>query len=521
MLDYPEVVKRSLAAAASLAVFLAACSSSVPGEDVTEGDQQISPPATENAPEGLEQFYGQDVEWGACEGSRVVTVECADITVPLDYDNPEDGSIEISAMKMAASGQPQGSLFVNPGGPGASGKEMAENAAFYFSSDLRAHYDIIGFDPRGVGDSSPIDCMPDDQLGELLDKSYPDTDEGERDALRDSRIIIDSCLDGSGDLLPFVSTVNAAKDMDIMRAAIGESQFDYLGFSYGTHLGGQYADLFPDKVGRMVLDGAVDPAVSSLDSSYFQAVGFEQALDAYIESCLDDADCPLSGSDVEEAKQELQEVIEATEDNPLPTAYGSREVGPGVFYTGIATTLYSEDTWSFLTEGLSLAIEQGDGSFILMFNDLMIGRDTESGEFADNSLEARWAINCIDFPAVVDEDLIEENDVRLHEDAPTFAPYFEGGDSLCGEWPFTADEVPGPFVAEGSNPIIVIGTKGDPATPYQSSVNLAEQLANGSLLTWEGEGHTAYGSAGPCIDDAVDSFFINGAVPEDGLTCPA
>lgn len=494
----------------------------MPGEDAPdEGQQTTLSPSVEEAPEGLEEFYGQDVDWTWCEGSSAANTECALIAVPLDYENPQDGSIEISVMKAPATGEAQGSLFVNPGGPGGSGKDMAESAAFYFSSDLRENYDIIGFDPRGVGDSAPVECLPDDQLGDLLDKSYPDTDEAEQESLRDTRIIIEGCQRESSDIIPFVSTKSAARDMDVMRAAIGEAQFDYLGFSYGTHLGGQYAELFPDKVGRMVLDGAIDPAISSLDSSYFQAVGFEQALDAYVASCLDDSDCPLEGDSVDEAKAYLQEVIEATGDNPIPTAFDDRSVNPSIFYTGIATTLYSEETWSYLTEALIQAIEYEDGTFLLTFNDVMIGRDTYSGGFSDNSLEARWAINCTDFPSNIDEDAIEANDARLHEDAPTFAPYFEGGNTLCAEWPHTADEVPGPFVAEGSNPIIVIGTTGDPATPYQSSVNLAEQLDNGSLITWEGEGHTAYGSAGSCVDDAVDNYFINGELPEDGLICPA
>ncbi len=516
LLVYPEVVKRSLAALASLTIALTACSTAVPGDDASE-----SGTATIEAPAGLDEFYHQDVEWEACEGSGAVTTECATVRVPLDYDEPEGETIELSMLRVPASGDAIGSLFVNPGGPGGSGKDMASDASYYFSDALRENYDIVGFDPRGVGDSTPIDCLPDDELGDFLDKSYPDTPEGEAQSLKDTRAIIEGCVDTSGNLLEFVSTINAAKDMDVMRAALGETQLDYFGFSYGTHLGGQYADMFPENVGRMVLDGAVDPAVSALDSSYFQAVGFEQALTAYVESCLDDTDCPLEGDTVEEAKAHLQSVIEATQDNPLPTAVDDRVVNPAIFYTGIATTLYSEDTWSYLTEALIMAIEEDDGTFILTFNDLMIGRDTYSGEFSDNSLEARWAINCVDFPAVIDEEAVAANDVRLNEDAPTFAPYFEGGDTFCSEWPHTADEVPGPFVAAGSNPILVIGTVGDPATPYQSSVNLAEQLENGILLTWEGEGHTAYGSAGPCIEDAVDDFFINGTLPEDGLTCPA
>lgn len=511
-------MKRTLAALASCALLLGACSSTVE-DDPTDTAEPPAP--TLEAPAGLEDFYGQNVEWGACEDGTSNAAKCADITVPLDYEDPSGETIDIAVLRVPASGESHGSLFVNPGGPGASGMEMADNARSYFGSNLVENYDIVGFDPRGVGQSAPVKCLPDEQLGYFLDKAYPDTPEGEADALNDTRAIIEGCIKTSGDLLEHMSTINTARDMDVMRAALGEPQLDYLGFSYGTHLGGQYAELFPDMVGRMVLDGAIDPAESPLDSSYFQAVGFENALGAYLESCLDDEDCPFDTDDVDEAKSLLQAEIEASLDSPIPTSIDDRVVNPGIFFTGIATTLYSEDTWPFLTEALRMALEEDDGTLLLTFNDLMLGRDTFSGEFIDNSLEARWAINCRDFPVVEDEAAIEANDARLNENAPTFAPFFEGGDIFCAEWPYTADEVPGPFIAKGSNPIIVIGTEGDPATPYQSAVDLAEQLENGVLMTWEGEGHTAYGTAGACIDDAVDRFLIDGELPTDGLRCPA
>lgn len=514
-------MKRSIAALGSLFLFLGACSSSVPGEELSSDGSRDPGESTAPIPEGLEAFYEQEVTWEACEESGTINSECTEITVPLDYDDPDGERIEISVLKANATGEAQGSLFVNPGGPGSSGKDVAESATFYFNDPIIENYDIIGFDPRGVGDSAPVDCMPDDELGLVLDASYPDTDEGSAESLEDTKEIVQSCVDTSGDLLEHVSTIDAARDMDVMRAALGENKLDYFGFSYGTHLGGQYAELFPDNVGRMVLDGAVDPAISSLDSSYFQAVGFEKALTAYVEYCLEDRDCPLEGDTADEAKEFLQGQIEDSLENPIPTMIDDRSVTPGIYYTGIATTLYAEESWPYLTEALSMAIERGDGSLLLSFNDLMIGRDTMSGEFMDNSLEARWAINCIDYPAGVDEEAVAENDARLHEDAPTFAPYFEGGDVFCNEWPHTADEVPGPFVAEGSSEIIVIGTVGDPATPYEAAVSLAEQLDNGILLTWEGEGHVAYGTAGSCIDDAVDNYFVDGTIPEDGLICPA
>lgn len=520
VVSYGGGVKKILASASLLALTLAGCSSVTGGSEPTSepSASESTPPApATNVPEGLESFYNQDVSWGECETEGSDRVECATIEVPLDYENPDDGSITLAVRRTTDGGKP---LLVNPGGPGASGQDLATNARMYFSPTLLENYQIIGFDPRGVNESTPFDCMGDEELGELIDKSYDDSPEGEAEAEADSEFIVSSCENTSGDLLPFVGTISAAKDMDVIRGILGMEKMDYMGFSYGTHLGAQYAELFPDNVGHMVLDGAIDPDATSIESSYFQAVGFEEALSAYIEHCLADEDCPLEGNTVDEAKAFLSEKINDTIDNPLPTSDEDRPLTQAQFFTGIATPLYDDSSWDYLTEGLAAAIERQDGSLLQMFADLMWGRDTRTGGFLDNSLEVRWAINCVDYPRNTNEDEWEEANQKLREDAPTFAPFFENSEQLCSQWPVTADKLPGPFVAEGSAPILVIGTKGDPATPYQSAVNMAETLDNGVLLTFEGEGHTAYNRSGACITNAVDSYFVDGTVPEDGLSCP-
>lgn len=512
------------ALAGTACLILSACSDSTEKEpdaekiDVSGGtSEDTGDPVA--VPEGLEEFYNQDVAWGPCEVGGGAH-ECATIEVPLDYDNPDGDTLTIAMHRYSGAKDAKGTILVNPGGPGASGQDLAANPDTYFSEALLENYNILGFDPRGVGESSPLDCVSDEDLGRLTDASYPDTPEGEAQSQEDSDFIVESCEENAGDLLEFIGTESAAQDMDVIRGVLGEEKLDYLGFSYGTHLGAQYADLFPDNVGTMVLDGAIDPALSSVESSHFQAVGFEQALRSYVQYCIDSGACPLNGSTVDEAVAHLQQLIEDSVDNPIPTSNPDRPLTQAMFYTGIATPLYDDESWPYLTEGLTQLIDNNDGSLMQYFGDLMISRDTMSGEFMDNSLEVRWAINCVDYPLDTDEAAWEEANKKLEEEAPTFAGFFENSEGLCTNWPYHAESIPGPFVATGSNPIVVIGTKGDPATPYQSAVNMADQLENGVLLTFEGEGHTAYNRSGSCITDAVDAFFIDGTVPEDGLSCP-
>ncbi|MGO1562993.1 MAG: alpha/beta hydrolase, partial [Actinomycetaceae bacterium] len=466
-------------------------------------------------PAGLEEYYGQDVGWTDCG-----PMECAEIEVPLDYDSPDGEAITLALNRVPASGgEPIGSMLVNPGGPGASGIEFAEYATSQISPEVTEVYDVIGFDPRGVQNSSQIDCVDDAELDRIISADYADTPEGDAEWDADAQMVADGCEAQSGELAGNVDTESAARDMDVIRAVLGEDRLDYLGYSYGTFLGSTYAELFPGAVGRMVLDGALDPTSTSFDVTLGQAAGFEGALRAYIEDCQAGPLCPLTG-DVDDGAQQVVELLENALANPLPTSDPDRPLTQSLAFTGIITPMYDEASWPALTAALQSALNLDDGSMLLSFADLYNVRN-DDGTFADNSTEANWAINCLDYPAEeLTEAELDERLAELEEVAPSFGQFFGGSnDHLCLNYPYESEREPGPVTAEGADPIVVIGTTGDPATPYEWAVGLAEQLESGVLVSYEGEGHTAYGRSNDCVQDAVDTFFLEGTPPEDELSC--
>ena len=469
--------------------------------------------ATDDVPEALAEFYGQEVAWTSCGE----TFECAEITVPLDYDDPGGESITLAAKRLLASGEKQGSLVINPGGPGSSGIELAEAAPSYFTAELRDAYDVVGLDPRGVGDSTPVDCVSDAELDRVRAAEYDlETDEGLRAYQADAQLVADGCASTSGDLVANVDTVSAARDLDVVRHVLGEDELDYLGFSYGTYLGATYAELFPERVGRLVLDGAMDPSLSAHETTLAQAVGFESSLRAYAEDCLAGPDCPLSGS-VDDAVGQVRTLLELTGDTPLPTADG-RELTASLAFSGIITPLYDDSTWFALTAALDQAINEGDGSQLLFLADLLAGREAD-GSYPVNTTEANWAVNCLDYPVEGDLARWKVEADELEAAAPTIGPIMGYGAVLSDAWPSQGQAEREPVTAAGAPPIMVVGTTGDPATPYEWSVALADQLESGFLVTYDGGGHTAYGRSNDCVNAAVDRFLLEGVVPADGTTC--
>lgn len=544
-MTYGGLVKKTKVSAMVLAlgVALAACASgtnevSKVGDDETtvsvnpspSGDPTPNDPTPEDPdtvsgipidapmpeiPEGMDVFYTQSVDWEECGNN-----ECAEFEVPLDYNDPDGKTITIAAQKHSADVEKLGSLLVNPGGPGGSGQDMASNANYYFNENITANFDIIGFDPRGVGESSPVDCLPDEELATLLEKTYPDTDEGEAESKKDVDAVIAGCEERSGELLPYVGTREAAQDMDVMRHVLGDPKLYYVGFSYGTQLGGMYAELFPENVGRLILDGAVDISVSDFDQNLSQLQGFELATDNYLKHCISsDDDCPFDGT-LEEARAELTKMFEDVEENPIPTSDPDRPLTAGGLMYGFITPLYDHTTWPFLTIALNGVLEEEDGSMFQFLFDTYTGR-TADGSFANNMMEANWAINCADSVIEGTEDDWEKLSDQMEEEAPLFGPLMGYSQYMCAEWPANNEDPVKAFVAEGSDPIVVVGTTGDPATPYAWSEAFAKQMDNAVLVTWEGEGHTAYGRAGDCITDPLDDYLLNGTVPQDGLTCGA
>ncbi|WKK70827.1 alpha/beta hydrolase [Rathayibacter oskolensis] len=408
---------------------------------------------------------------------------------------------------------------MNPGGPGGSGVDLIRDSADYaVDDDLAAEYDVVGFDPRGVGASSAVSCL--DAAG--LDSYLYDIVPGERgsdewiDAQRaGSAAFAAACQERTGALLGEVGTTNAARDLDVLRAALGDETLNYLGYSYGTFLGATYAGLYPDRVGRLVLDGAIDPAASSLDVVREQSKGFESALRAYLADCLDSEGCPFTGT-VDDGMAQVREMLDRVDASPIRAADG-RQLGSSTLLTAIVYPLYDAAGWSALSEMLA-DVRRGGAEIAFQYADAYNGRDTD-GSYSDNSTEAFLAINCVDYAYDGDTASMRADAAALEEAAPTIGSYMAYGDILCSEWPVAFEGSREPIAAEGAAPILVVGTTNDPATPYVWAQALAGELADGHLVTYTGEGHTAYNKSNSCVNDAVDAYLLEGVVPQEDPRC--
>ncbi|MBE7325472.1 alpha/beta fold hydrolase [Nocardioides sp. Y6] len=459
----------------------------------------------------LAKYYSQVVAWQSC-GS---TFQCGWVTVPLDYAKPQGRTIKLLALKLPARTDDRiGSLVVNPGGPGAPGTQYAAAGTSVFGDRLLDHFDVVGFDPRGTGSSRPVDCLSDEELDDYLGGNpTPRTPAEVAETDRQNRAFFEGCREKSGQLVDHVSTIEAARDMDVLRAVLGEGRLDYFGASYGTQLGATYAELFPERVGHFVLDGGVDVSADQVERSLVQARGFETALRAYVADCVEKSSCPLEGS-VEEGLAQVTELVEGLAEKPLP-AGGDRPLTPGRAFYGIVMPLYNRDYWSLLTSGLQKAFD-GDGSGLLLTADLYASRGPDG--FQDNSTEAIVAINCLDDPSFVPLDEVPERFDEFEEASPTFGRVFAWGLAGCEHFtgePAEQIEIDG----DGAAPIVVTGTTRDPATPLSWAEALADQLESGVLIRRDGDGHTAYNAGNRCVDDAVEAYLLDGTVPDDGLSC--
>ena len=493
----------------------AAKSTASPSADPSSGKPNEAPAG--DVPKGLEKFYKQKLAWAPCKDKP--QMQCADVKVPLDYKKPGDKTITVAMAKVpAANGKPIGSLFVNPGGPGESGIDLVSGADKIFSKALRDQYDIVGFDPRGVGSSTAVDCVSDAELGKYLDSEFDlSTPEGKKAEKAQAEKFAKGCKDKSGDLLAHVGTESAARDLDVLRGLVGDKKLNYFGFSYGTSLGGMYANLFPKKTGRLVLDGALDPQFGGARMGYEQTIGFEKAFERYAEYCVKGGNCPL-GSSVDAAKKKMRALFDQAFKKPFPTADPKRPLNRNMLKYGVMLAMYSTAYRPYLDTGLSQLIKNNDGSFLLGWYDLASGR--QGGKFRNNSNEARTAINCADYPAS-SPSVTKRYQEKLKKEAPLFGAGSGGEETdLCSLLPYHPKSNPGPYTAKGSAPIVVIGTRHDPATPYHWAQALHKSLSNSVLLTWEGDGHLAYSRAGSCIESPVDKYLLTGEVPKDGLVCP-
>ena len=487
--------RRSLRTAATFAVVLAltagACaehaSGPPDGASADQGQGEGEAPAGDGA---------ANISWSEC-GSGL---ECAELDVPVDYDAPEGDTLTLSISRVPASGDRIGALFVNPGGPGGTATDFAADVAASLPSDVTDRFDVVGVDPRGLG-ASEIDCGVDPH--ELYNLDYTiDSDEDEATLLDVSEDYVADCEQGVGDLLPHLGTRNVARDMDAVREAMGDEQASFLMYSYGTAIAQVYADLFPDRVRAMVIDGVLELGPSGVESATDQAAGFEQALGSFVDDCNDNDDCPI-GPDAEGA---LDELTAQVEEEPVPAS--PRDLGPGELQVGLGEALYAEFLWPDLADGIAEALD-GDGSGIVALADEYLER---------SDFDLYFAVNCVDFAWPDDPEQLLEDGAAAEDKAPHFGEALVNDYVRCSMWPAEADPLDAVSGA-GTPTILVVGTTNDPATPYAQAQNVAEALPDAVLLTYDGEGHGVVASGVECIDDAVATYLVDLEPPDEGTTC--
>jgi pimeloyl-ACP methyl ester carboxylesterase len=483
----------------------------------------------------LSRFYDQKIRWSACEGMEIPKdLQCGKVTVPLDYDRPGSGTLDLALARYRATGDARGSVLLNFGGPGGSGvSELAAGGKDFMH--LTNGYDVVTFDPRGVGRSSPVTCGP--ATGEIIEATDGDGEiKDPRSVLRKLRDAAAECAKHSGPVLPHIGTVNAARDMDVMRAALGDHRLNYLGFSYGTRLGSVYAAQFPDKVGRVVLDG-VDTLTEPLaEQGLAGARGQQTALENFLDWCVEDIACPF-GQDARDARRQVVQLVGSLDADPVPTAFGEAFSGQDMV-GAIGQALYSQELWPSLVRALAQLLEDGDTRGLEGFVSGGVtfpvrgrsggdggGLTDEEDVPMDNLPAALMAINCADDPDRPSAEQVARSLGRLrkqYEDAsPVFGRYRLTQVLMCYGRPKGTDYIRDDVKNVDTAKMLLVGTRGDPATPYRWTVETAERLGPSAVvLDNKGEGHTGYASS-DCVHRKVDDFLLYGSLPPDGSSCGA
>jgi pimeloyl-ACP methyl ester carboxylesterase len=458
-------------------------------------------------PKTLSGYYAQEVNWQSCNQD----FQCATLAVPIDYQKLSTGTFEIALLKYEArTSKKLGSLIVNPGGPGGSGVDYAYAAEYIFSPAILDRYDIVGFDPRGVSRSAPIRCLNDEELDANNNSdSKPDNEKEFKQILADTKNYVEKCK-AKNKYLSSYSTANVARDMDILREALGDNQLNFMGKSYGTYLGTLYAHFFPEKVGRVVLDGAVDPSISNFQQTLTQAVGFDQAFTSFAADCNKRNNCTLP-KDKAAAVAEMQKLFSKASNKLFPTKKKSgRTLSESMMVLGTASAMYDSQTgWPQLRKAISEA-QNGYGDTFLKLADEYTGRQN-NGSYPNNEFDSGAVIDCLDFnePRTVEQ--IRTDAQAFATKAPLFGPYLAYGGATCKFFNQDNEVTIEPMTT--ANPVIVIGTTGDPATPYEWAQGLHKLLTNSVLISLTGEGHTGQGQGNACVDDQIDDFYLTGKTP--------
>ncbi|NYV76831.1 alpha/beta hydrolase [Streptomyces sp. UH6] len=509
------------AALTASALLLTACAA---GQGA-EGGPGAGPPLAALPGEGnpeLARFYEQKPSWRAC---GVPGFQCATVRAPLDYARPESGEVRLAVARTKATGPGSrlGSLLVNPGGPGGSAVDYLQGyAAMGYPAEVRSRYDMVAVDPRGVARSEPVTCLDGPGMDEYTGTDLTPDEDAEADALVAAfKSFAEGCGGRSAKLLRHVSTVEAARDMDVVRAALGDDELHYVGASYGTFLGATYAGLYPSRVGRLVLDGAMDPSLPARRLNLDQTAGFETAFQAFARDCVRQPDCPLGGrgAGVDTVGRELKEFFGGLDTQPLNADdRDGRKLTESLATMGVIAAMYDEGAWPQLRDALASAMRRKDGAGLLALADSYYERDPE-GRYT-NLMFANAAVNCLDLPgAFASPDEVRQALPAFEKASPVFGETMAWAALNCAYWPVAPTGEPRRIEAEGAAPILVVGTTRDPATPYGWAEALAGQLSSGRLLTYEGDGHTAYGRGSDCVDAAVDAYLLDGTVPPEGKRC--
>ncbi|MEU2451717.1 alpha/beta hydrolase [Streptomyces sp. NPDC012765] len=522
-MDTHRLLRTTGTVIAATGLLLSGCTSGGSGEPraAASSAPESAPPSAQPSATAaaLRPYYAQKLTWREC---GVPGFECSTMKAPLDYANPgsgQDVDIAVARRKATGPGKRLGSLLVNPGGPGGSGiGYLQAYAGIGYPAAVRAQYDMVSFDPRGVERSNPVECLD----GPAMDK-YTQVDQTPDDAAERAELVAAfkefaaGCEKNAQRVLPHVSTVEAARDMDLLRAVLGDEKLTYVGASYGTLLGATYADLFPDRVGRLVLDGAMDPARPALELNRDQTEGFETAFTSFAKDCAKQADCPLGKGDPDAVAARLKEFFRKVDAQPVPSGDPKRPLGESLATTGVIAALYDESAWPQLREALSSAMN-GDGSGLLSLADSYYEREAD-GKYA-NLMFANAAVNCIDQPpAFTGPEAVDSALPSFEKASPVFGAGLAWASLNCTYWPVKATGKARELTAKGAPPIVVVGTTRDPATPYKWAQALAGQLDSGTLLTYDGDGHTAYGRGSDCIDTAINRYLLEGKPPEANKKC--
>ncbi|MFI5491251.1 alpha/beta hydrolase [Actinoplanes sp. NPDC051859] len=494
-----------------------------------EDSDNAAPPSTtgKKAPPAVP---GTEAQWTPCpevprelvgRAAQGMTYDCASVAVPRDWNAPQSGqTYEVAMLRIRSATQKDriGSLLMNPGGPGASGIDIAVYYSFGqalggLPTEITDRFDIVGFDPRGIGRSSPVTCIsPTDQDASFAAPPDPRTDEQFQQAVALNKRIAEGCGRKYPNQLGTFSTEQAARDMDAVRAAVGDAKTTYLGYSYGTLLGATYAQLFPHKIRALVLDGAVNPKQDFVAGSEAQAKGFERAFTNFSTWCkATPAKCPIAP----DARGAVTAALAEAATSPVPGRDG-RDATSGWIFVAVISSLYNEAGWEKLAQAVA-NLQAGNAEGIFDLADQYADRKPD-GSYS-NLFDANLTVNCADSDETPSVKQIRKLQGEWRTKYPLFGAALAIGMLPCVDWPAKRDPYPA-GAAAGAPPIVVVGTTGDPATPYENTAELATMLGTGRVLTWEGEGHTAY-PATPCIVSAVDQYLLDLTVPREGLRCPA